>query len=72
MGNNWSYFDQGYAAWAGNPLATPGRWTSGGRTYSTTCSPNAANGARSCRTVVWNAPTAQWVISSMVWLGDGR
>jgi hypothetical protein len=71
-GNNWSYFDQGYAAWAGNPLATPGRWTSGGRTYSTTCSPNAANGARSCRTVVWNAPTAQWVISSMVWLGDGR
>jgi hypothetical protein len=70
--NNWSYFDQGFASWAGNTLATPGTWTSNGRTYSTTCSPNSATGARSCRTVVRNSPTAPWVISSMVWLGDGR
>lgn len=70
--NNWAYHDQGNTSWKGNPQATPGAWTSGGRQYSTACSPNAASGPRYCRTNIWQPATATWVINSFVWLGDGR
>ncbi|EWT07530.1 hypothetical protein N864_06380 [Intrasporangium chromatireducens Q5-1] len=70
--NNWAYTDQGYSSWQGNRLAVTGRWSDGVHAYSTNCSPNVATGARSCRTVVWDANARTWVIDSMVWLGDGR
>ena len=46
-------------AWAGNPLAHPGEFTSAGRRWKTECD-TAATGRNACRSYVWvtNLPAA--------------
>lgn len=80
--NNLSYMDQGNAAWVGNPLAAPGEWESGGYRWRTTCTPSLAEGPRQCRVYIWSSGleysagrvvhVQNWVINSVIWLGDGR
>lgn len=79
--NNLTYTDQAGPAWATNPLAVTGTFTSGGRLWSTSCSPNTTSGSRTCRTYIWATvygrtalPTGsyaywqrnQWVFNNMV------
>jgi len=80
--NNLSYMDQGNATWAGNMLAAPGDWQSGGRLWRTTCSPSTSTGPRQCRASIWSSLLKYsgghvvqyqgWVINSVIWLGDGK
>ncbi len=51
--NNLTYTDKASAAWSTNPLAVTGTFTSGGRLWSTTCTPNITTGPRTCRTYIW-------------------
>ena len=51
--NNLTYVDQAGPAWATNPLARTGSYTSGGRQWTTTCTPNVVVGPRTCRTSLW-------------------
>jgi probable HAF family extracellular repeat protein len=79
--NNLTYTDQASTAWSTNPLAVPGTFTSAGRLWYTTCTPNVATGPRTCRTYIWATvygrtalPTGgyvywsrnQWVFNNMV------
>ncbi|HEX3003825.1 MAG TPA: N-acetylmuramoyl-L-alanine amidase [Angustibacter sp.] len=80
--NNLNYMDQGNATWVGNHLAAPGEWASNGRQWKTVCSAPTADGARQCRAYIWSSllkydhgrvvQYQDWVINSMVWLGDGK
>ena len=79
--NNLSYMDRGNAAWAGNPLAAPGEWQSGGHRWRTTCTPAVAVGPRQCRSEIWSSLLTHsgtrvvqfqaWVVNNVIWLGDG-
>ena len=51
--NNLTYLGVAGPAWAINPLARTGTYTSAGRLWSTTCTPNVTAGPRTCRTFVW-------------------
>ncbi len=83
--NNLTYLPAPRAAWAGNPLATTGTFTSGGRQWRTECD-TAATGRGACRsyilaTVVSAVPasgggyrfTSQrtWTFNNMVRFSDG-
>jgi len=80
--NNLSYMDQGNATWAGNPLAAPGQWQSGGRRWRATCTPSLADGPRQCRSEIWSSllthsgtkvvTIQKWVVNNVIWLGDGQ
>ncbi len=79
--NNLTYTDKASSAWSTNPLAVTGTFTSAGRLWSTTCTPNVTSGPRTCRTYIWATvygrtalPTGgytywqrnQWVFNNMV------
>lgn len=83
--NNLTYLPAPRAAWAGNPLATTGTFTSGGRQWRTECD-TAATGVGACRSfilasVVSAIPVAgggyrfvskrTWTFNSMVRFSDG-
>ncbi|HEY5186975.1 MAG TPA: hypothetical protein VIM19_19220, partial [Actinomycetes bacterium] len=45
--------DTASTAWATNPLAVTGTFTSAGHLWSTTCTPNVTDGPRTCRPYIW-------------------
>lgn len=51
--NSVNYFDHDSPAWSGNVYVTPGTRVVNGRTWRTSCSPQASIGTRSCRTEIW-------------------
>ena len=52
--NNLTYVDTASAAWDGNPLAHSGTFTSGGRPWKVTCTPDVTTGPRTCTASVWS------------------
>ena len=51
--NSINYFDHDSPAWTGNVYVTPGTRVVNGRTWRTSCTPQASSGTRSCRTEIW-------------------
>ena len=51
--NSINYFDHESSVWTNNVNVTPGTRVVNGRTWRTTCSPNASTGERTCRVEIW-------------------
>ena len=62
--NSVNYFDHDSTAWSGNVYVTPGTRVVNGRTWRTSCSPQASSGTRSCRTEIWATLVSRTLLSN--------
>lgn len=61
--NNLTYVDTASPAWDGNPLAHTGTFTSAGRQWKVSCTPDVTTGPRTCTAYVWSTRVTRTLVS---------
>jgi N-acetylmuramoyl-L-alanine amidase/FlgD Ig-like domain len=71
LSNNYTNLAFVSSAWTGSVAATPGATSSGGRSYRTTCVPDAATGPRTCNSLILGTvivPSHGTFVTAPAWL----